>query len=292
MERKNLDEYHYIYPFTTENVAGYINEFDLENKRLLTVGSSSDQVINASLKNTKDVTLIDINPYTKYYFYLKVASLLSLNKDEFLNFLCYKDYYGIDKHNTNSLNNETFKKVYPTLKSLSKDAASFWKDTLTYYNYKNIRKDLFKMDEENIETLQKINPYLSSNISYDETKERVKKLNVEFIYGDIFKHIPKSSYDNIWLSNILESYNSKEIKYIVDSYNNILNSDGKLLISYLYSEILDEDYIKLMSPIHRINYIKELLEDYKIDLINFNSVYDISRNIKNNYKDKALILTK
>ena len=87
MERKNLDEYHYIYPFTTENIAGYINEFDLENKRLLTVGSSSDQVINASLKNTKDVTLIDINPYTKYYFYLKVASLRSLNKDEFYNLI-------------------------------------------------------------------------------------------------------------------------------------------------------------------------------------------------------------
>lgn len=60
-----------IYPFTTENIAGYINLFNLDNKSLLTVGSSGDQVINASLFNCQDQTVIDINPFTRYYFYLK-----------------------------------------------------------------------------------------------------------------------------------------------------------------------------------------------------------------------------
>ena len=46
-----------IYPFTTENISGYIDKFDLGNKSLLTVVSSVDQVINASLFNCTDQTV-------------------------------------------------------------------------------------------------------------------------------------------------------------------------------------------------------------------------------------------
>lgn len=48
------------YPFTTENISGYVKEFDLNNKSLLTLGSSGDQVINASLFNCKDIHVVDI----------------------------------------------------------------------------------------------------------------------------------------------------------------------------------------------------------------------------------------
>ena len=49
-----------MYPFTTENISGYIDNFDLEGKSLLTVGSSCDQIYNASLKGCKDITILDI----------------------------------------------------------------------------------------------------------------------------------------------------------------------------------------------------------------------------------------
>lgn len=80
-----------IYPFTTENISGYIDNFNLKDKSLLTVGSSGDQVINAILKGCKDTTLLDINPYTKLYYYLKAASIITLNLDGFMRFLRYKD---------------------------------------------------------------------------------------------------------------------------------------------------------------------------------------------------------
>ena len=59
-----------IYSFATENVAGYIDYFDFENKSLLTVGSSGDQVLNAFYNGARDITLFDINEYAKYYVYL------------------------------------------------------------------------------------------------------------------------------------------------------------------------------------------------------------------------------
>lgn len=54
------------YPFTTENISGYIKEFDLKNKSLLTLGSSGDQVINAALFNCRNIHVIDICPFTKF----------------------------------------------------------------------------------------------------------------------------------------------------------------------------------------------------------------------------------
>ena len=72
-----------INTFTTENINGYINYFDLKNKSLLTVGSSGNQLLNAYFYGTRDITLFDINPYAKYYAYMKVAAILTLNYDEF-----------------------------------------------------------------------------------------------------------------------------------------------------------------------------------------------------------------
>ena len=62
----DADRFSWIYPFTTENINGYIDMFDLKDKSLFTVGSSGDQAINAILKGCKDITVLDINPFTKY----------------------------------------------------------------------------------------------------------------------------------------------------------------------------------------------------------------------------------
>ena len=88
-----------IFPFTTENIAGYIDYFDLQDKSLLTVGSSGDQIINAAFKGAKDITLLDINPYAKYYYYLKAAGILELNLTDFNEFFRYNDYPKVFKYN-------------------------------------------------------------------------------------------------------------------------------------------------------------------------------------------------
>ena len=75
-----------IYPFATENISGYIDTFNLKNKKLFTVGSSGDQVLNAIYRDCNDVTVLDINPYTKFYYYLKAAAIIVLSKNEFYDF--------------------------------------------------------------------------------------------------------------------------------------------------------------------------------------------------------------
>ena len=107
----DLSEYgkfFWIYPFTTENINGYIDLFDLKDKSLLTVGSSADQAIIANLKDCKDITILDINPLTKYYFNLKKAGILTLGYEEFCKFFCYIDYPKVFKYNYDTFNIESY----------------------------------------------------------------------------------------------------------------------------------------------------------------------------------------
>ena len=118
--------YSKIYSFTTENIDGYIDYFDLVNKSLLTIGSSGDQLLNAFLKGTNDITLYDINPYAKYYVYLKIAGILCLEYNEFEEFF-FKHGLGIyDNENRFSIN--TFNKLKNTLKSIDYESYYFFND--------------------------------------------------------------------------------------------------------------------------------------------------------------------
>ena len=105
------NEFDLIYPFTTENISGYIDKFNLINKSLLTVGSSSDQAINAIFNGCSDISVVDINPYTKFYYYLKVACLIELDLDEFLKFLRFKDYPKVFNDNKEVFNKEIYDKI-------------------------------------------------------------------------------------------------------------------------------------------------------------------------------------
>ena len=224
-----------IYPFTTENISGYIDKFNLKDKSLLTVGSSGDQVINAILKGCKDITLLDINPYTKFYYYLKVASIMTLNLDEFMLFLRYKDYPNIFEDNKNVFNIELWNKVKIVLRLIDYETYLFWDELFQTINPEKIRKRLFSLDEYNSKLILNCNPYLKSKDLYEETRNKVKNIHPTFINSNIFNVDLKRKYDNIWLSNIGTSITKEEmIVKMTDNLVKFLNKEGLLLISYLY----------------------------------------------------------
>ena len=69
--------YQEVYPFTTENIQGYMKELDLEGKNVLTVGSSLDQAYNALALGANTVRVLDINANTKKYCAMKSKLILS-----------------------------------------------------------------------------------------------------------------------------------------------------------------------------------------------------------------------
>ena len=280
-----------IYPFTTENIAGYIDYFDLQDKSLLTVGSSGDQIINAAFKGTKDITLLDINPYAKYYYYLKTAGILELNLTDFNEFFRYNDYPKVFKYNKKVFDKASYKKLKSTLKSLDNDSYLFWDELFDMYQPDYIRFSLFSNDEYGTSVLGKSNLYLQSENTYDETKTKLKELRPEFINEDIFKSNLTKNYDNIWLSNIACYLYQDKIKGMTDKFADKLAVDGKLLISYLYSIDMNTEYDDDWSPIYDLKNDLELLKEYSPIFHFFKGVNGI-KHIDDDIKDSVLIYQK
>lgn len=243
---KGLTKFQHIYPFTTENISGYINAFNLKDRSLLTIGSSGDQVINAVFKGSKDITLLDINPFTKYYYYLKVAALLTLSKEEYLNFFRLKIYDNNPlEYNRKVLNKETFMKIGKTLIAIDEDSFFFWNTLLDEFDNIDVRENLFSHDEDDKATIVKCNPYLRSGINYEETKRKIKKVTPTFITDNILTHKLNRSYDSIWLSNLGTYLDSSELEKLYIGMNSHLTEDGKILLRYMYGTDYNEENIEI-----------------------------------------------
>ena len=233
------DMFKYIYPFTTENISGYLPYFDLKDKSLLTVGSSGDQVINAILMGSKDISVIDLCKLAKEYYNLKKAAIMTLSRAEFLKYFCYHRYNG-KKSNHYAFNKKSYLKMRDALGSFDKESLYFWDTSFYFHRPITIRRRLFNYDETTIKNLDKLDEYLKSDMVYSELKNNIDKANVEFNIGNVSDTKFDRGFDNIFLSNI-SSYSTPEgLKKIFNNMVRYLNDDGRMLVAYLYfTEDLD-----------------------------------------------------
>ena len=102
----------YLVP--TENINGYYDLLDFNNKDILTVIGASDNVFNAILKGAKKIDAFDISIYAIMFYYLKEAAVKALDYDEYMMFF-FDNIHGFDK--------ETFAKIKPYL---NEKALQFW----------------------------------------------------------------------------------------------------------------------------------------------------------------------
>ncbi len=221
-----------LYSFTTENINGYMQFFELKDKSLLTVGSSSDQAINATLARCNDITVCDICPLTKYFYYLKLASLLVLNREDFLSFLCKKQCdIECNKH---LLSKSIFNRVKNTLKSLDYESYYIWEYLFINYDKKDMEK-LFRRDINDLESIIYCNRYLKNDYNYNHARETVINASIDFITEDITKLYINKTFDNIWLSNVAHYLNSQGIDAMIKNCSRMLNDNGKMLLCYFFN---------------------------------------------------------
>jgi hypothetical protein len=279
-----------IYPFTNENISGYIDYFDVQNKNIMTVGSSLDQTLNAILYNCQDITVLDINSYTKFYYYLKMSTILVLTLEEYLNFFCYKDYPRVFKDNKEVFNLEIYNKIKSTLRLLDYESYFFWDELFQTFNPLTIRKKLFSSDECRTSVITDINPYLKNIDNFEKLKKKLTKVDINFINDDLFQVELKKKYDNIWLSNVGCYLSLEELKILIDKVDKYLNENGTLLISYLYDTTIETRYQSDWAPIYNLSETLSKLEEYHPILETFIGVNGIKLNT--NINDSVLIYKK
>ena len=291
LNQKNRNGFSDIYPFTTENINGYMSNFELRDTSLMTIGSSLDQVINALLLGCRDITVVDICPFTKFYFYLKKSAILNLDYEDFFKFFCYKDYPKVFIDNKEVFNLEIFKTLKPTLRLLDYESYLFWDELFTVYSPIKIRHRLFNMDEYRKDFLKELNLYLCNEDYYYKTKDIIMKINPNFIIDDIFNINLDQYFDNIWLSNLGKYLSLNKLKELIDKLKNNLNDNGKLLVSYLYETTYDTPYLEYFEEIYNLDKVFKIFKEDELELINFKGINDIKFHI-NEENDSILLYKK
>lgn len=236
-DKKGHDKYTYVYPFTTENISGYIDYLDCKGKDILTVGSSGDQVLNMIKNDAKRITLIDICPFAKDYLSLKLAALEYMDIDTYLDFFCYKKYYYGLFNNRNSFNHIEFMRLLDRLIKIDDECFFFWHKLYKDFSGLTIRKHLFLSEEYNTRTIKKINPYLNDLKSL---RNNLNKPILSVINASLFDYEFNHDYDVINLSNIGAKISSRDYQLLVDKMFKYLNDGGIMLANYLYDT--DEDF--------------------------------------------------
>ena len=288
-----------IEPFTTQNIKGLLNEFNLQNKKVLTILGNSDQLIDMCLIGVNDINTFDINPLTKYYYDLKKAALLSnITMEQFLEYFCYYHYPFYNGINKRSFNTETFEKI---CQYLEEESYKFWSCLYDEYNHLQIRngKSLFLGNELPYKILIQTINYLNNNTNFYITKERIKNLNLSFINEDVRKlsNVLNEKYDFIFLSNIIEylfktnlnstneNHNNQnqlsklqEFKNLLITYSNLLNKDGILMANYI-----TKTFNKNKNNSFLEEFLNLVLNDNNFSSIEIDSIEKIKR--KGYYKE-------
>ena len=192
-----------VYNMTTENIFGFLNNYDLKDKKVLTVAGSGDQRLNSYLLGAKDVTCFDINPLTELNMELKDRALETLCLDEFL------DFFGIVNgyYDENSvLDFRLFDKFSILLDS----------DTYDFYNYviqNNKGKDIYFditdfFDGASVPNNKNVSEYAAA-----------KRNIINYLTECAVVHKEEETVDV-----------DKNLKEMVSKYNDILTDDEKSLI--------------------------------------------------------------
>ena len=116
-----MERFNSIYPFTSENIAGYMKNLNLTNKKVLTVTGSTDHILNAVLQGATDITSFDINPLTKPYMDLKISAVKNLSYEEFIQFLLFESKMNLDYNLISGLD-------------MFNESKNFWLEQLSKFN--------------------------------------------------------------------------------------------------------------------------------------------------------------
>lgn len=237
-DKEDIEYWYHLYPFSTENLTGFLTEDKLQDKKVLLTGSSADQLITAQLYGAKEITCFDLNPLVEYLYDLKMAAIKTLPLDEFLDFFYYRN------RNLDAFSMDKYHKIRT---ELSDDTKDFWDNLYQRYHEIYFRDKLFFSSEEELDREKYKNylPYLMKE-NYQILRNKTNLSKVSFIETNVLDldKILTESYDLIYFSNIfsriemLSFYNDSYIKNLYKFMKGILehvNENGVVMLDYLYS---------------------------------------------------------
>ena len=239
---KPFGDFQPSYSFSNENLDFYYPLFDMDNKDILTVTGSGDQVLMGILNNANNIDTFDSNLFAKYNLFFKMFAIKDLDYNEF-----YKLY---------SLNeNINRQNIYEKINIEKEEIKSFFDEI-----FKNdmFTKLFIDFNANNLNLIKKRITYLNEDKFY-ELKDKIKLDKVNFQKVDIFDVPDKfnKKYSFINLSNIYDYCPKKEFFILLKKLIvNNLDNRGKIMLNYCWSTIDKYDMSAYIKPYLDIEEIK------------------------------------
>lgn len=223
----NPEIYHdtsFIYKFSNESIIDYQKYLKNRNNAFI-VTASGDQILNSILEGTTNITSCDVSRFPKYFFELKKAAILSLSKDEYLDFFLKDDNYD------DILNDD----IYDNIRNnMCDEDREFWDGLFQFFEGGEIyNSSLFSHEIVTPQLVISRNSYLQDN-NYNKLQSNIEKTNINHQIGNVRDIIlnEKKEYDLVNLSSIIYYYNGN-YKELLES---IKLSDEGIILTYLYDK--------------------------------------------------------
>lgn len=275
-----------IYPFTTENINGYLEKVNFNGNSILTVGSSGDQVLSTVLYGCKKAQVVDICPFSKEYFYLKMAAILTLDREEFLEFFSIKDYLGKQAINKNVFNINVYRKIRDAI--VDDETREFWNYLFKKYSGLLLRERLFNVNDDSSKNfVKKANNYLISDEEYNKLKTMVSDLVISFVIGNIFDiDLPEDQkFDHILFSNLITYNNPEDIVKLCKKYIPYLEDNGIMQVAYLYNGLSCAEAHRLLYQI-----CSSIFDD--VSIISYDAAVKLMSVLRSPFTDSSIIYKK
>lgn len=221
-----------IFLMTTENIRGFLQQYDLTDKDVLTVAGSGDQMLNAYLMGARKVTCFDLNPLAFYQVKLKKAAVCTLSYEEFVAFF-FEEYGKL-------LNQYLFNKIK---KELDPDTTHFFEYLYSKYDSREIFWRVYYRYLQKLDKMKVLNAYLEEE-NYKKLASILGNKEISFIESDVTSlrnHLGDELFYMILLSNISDSIEDiwpnnslKNYKQLIDSFSQNLVTDGTIQVGYIY----------------------------------------------------------
>ena len=221
------------YPFSNEKLHDLFKHLKKKNPRVLTVGSSGDQLFYSLYYGSKDVTVIDANLYAKPWIEYKMSAIKNLSFDEFNNhFLITKD------SNQTPFNNDILTRIF---QDLSEESKQFWGTIfLSNYTPEEVYSSILERRDSNKNRTFSI--FYKDKSAYKKLQEIIEnhdyKLNFITEEFSNFSSAIAGKFDIILLSNIRRYVGDLPfIQTVNNLYKYHLNNNGIIQLHYDYHNV-------------------------------------------------------
>ncbi len=299
---KTYKRFNSIYPFTTENIKGYLQDYQVKNERILTVGASGDHILNLLLLGANHIDYFDVNPFTEVYIELKLAAVKALDEDEFIDYFSSSDWI----RNNPYMHFKQYQKISPFLKE---ECRLFWDSLYLEFSGEEIRfSKLFDRDEPSSRILNEINVYLEKE-NYYKLKDILLKNQYQLHFYERnlkdLKYDLNKTYKMILLSNIAkylnfmydsknqelkdEAYYLRKFKQTIEELLPYLEESGSLFLAYFYDSKIKES---LLYPIYNTKLRNSYFPESTYQIKEFLGINQIKYGYQDEEKDAVLIYKK